>query len=299
MLYVVECPECQQVVLGRVRPAPLVPLPLISVPFECIAMGIVGSLSQSESGYTYILVVVDYATRYPEAVPLRSTSAAAIARELVHIIERMLKRFVNQEQKHWAKLLPYLMFAVREVSQNSTGFSPFELLYGRQPRGIVDLVKEGWEEQTKTSKNIVKYVIMLRDYLELVGHLAQENFKLAQHCQEQQYNKQVRIQTFWPGDKVLLLLPTSESKSYAKWQGPYEVIQGIGNVNYEIRQPDRQNKTQIYHINLLKPWNEREALLIAGNSYEEDSGPLSIHQLQLIFRWGNSYFQIRNASSTS
>ncbi len=177
------------------------------------------------------------------------------------------------EQRHWAKLLPFLMFAVREVPQSSTGFSPFELLYGRQPRGILDLVKEGWEEQTKTSKNIVKYVILLRDRLELVGRLAQENLKLAQHRQEQQYNKQARIRTFRPGDKVLLLLPSSESKLYAKWQGPYEVIRGIGNVNYEIRQPNRRNKTEIYHINLLKPWNEREALFIAGDSLEEDFGP--------------------------
>ncbi|MGH0165619.1 UNVERIFIED_CONTAM: hypothetical protein FKN15_049248 [Acipenser sinensis] len=290
-------------------------------------MDIVGPLSQSDCGYTHILVVVDYATRYPEAVPLRSTSALAIAKELVQIIARvgipkeiltdhgtnfmsrclkelykllqirsirtsvyhpqsdglverfnqtlkqMLRRFVNQEQKHWAKLLPYLMFAVREVPQSSTGFSPFELLYGRQPRGVLDLVKEGWEEQNKDAKNIVKYVIMLRDRLQLVGHLAHENLKQAQHRQEQQYNKQARIRTFRPGDKVLLLLPTSESKLYAKWQGPYEVMRAIGNVNYEIRQPDRRNKTEIYHINLLKPYNEREALFIANDSIEEDFGP--------------------------
>ncbi|MGH0125867.1 UNVERIFIED_CONTAM: hypothetical protein FKN15_074287 [Acipenser sinensis] len=325
--YVATCRECQQVAPGRVRPAPLVPLPLINIPFERIAMDIVGPLSQSDCGYTHILVVVDYATRYPEAVPLRSTSALAIAKELVQIIARvgipkeiltdhgtnfmsrclkelykllqirsirtsvyhpqsdglverfnqtlkqMLRRFVNQEQKHWAKLLPYLMFAVREVPQSSTGFSPFELLYGRQPRGVLDLVKEGWEEQNKDAKNIVKYVIMLRDRLQLVGHLAHENLKQAQHRQEQQYNKQARIRTFRPGDKVLLLLPTSESKLYAKWQGPYEVMRAIGNVNYEIRQPDRRNKTEIYHINLLKPYNEREALFIANDSIEEDFGP--------------------------
>ncbi|MGH0180819.1 UNVERIFIED_CONTAM: hypothetical protein FKN15_013733 [Acipenser sinensis] len=174
-------------------------------------MDIVGPLSKSDCGYVHILVVVDYATRYPEAVPLKSTSALTIAKELVQIIARvgipreiltdhgtnfmsqclkelykllqiqsirtsvyhlqsdglverfnqtlkqMLRRFVNQEQKHWAKLLPYLMFAVREVPQSSTGFSHFELLYGRKPRGVLDLVKEGWEEQNKDAKNIVKY----------------------------------------------------------------------------------------------------------------------------------------------
>ncbi len=87
--YVATCPDCQRVAPGRVRPAPLVPLPIISTPFERIAMDIVGPLLPSDSGYTHILVVVDYATRYPEAVPLRSTSAAAIATELVQIMARV------------------------------------------------------------------------------------------------------------------------------------------------------------------------------------------------------------------
>ena len=46
------------------------PLPVIDEPFECIAMDIVGPLPRSNSGNKYVLVVCDYATRYPEAVPL-------------------------------------------------------------------------------------------------------------------------------------------------------------------------------------------------------------------------------------
>ena len=33
--------------------------------------------------------------------------------------------------KDWDKLIPYILFAYREVPQESTGFFPFELLYGR------------------------------------------------------------------------------------------------------------------------------------------------------------------------
>ncbi|MGH0117755.1 UNVERIFIED_CONTAM: hypothetical protein FKN15_039051 [Acipenser sinensis] len=324
--YVAECPDCQRVAPARVRPAPLVPLPLVCTPFERMAMDIVGPVLPSDSGYTHILVMVDYATRYPEAVPLRSTCAGAIAKELVQVIARvgipkeiltdqgtsfmsdtlkevykilkirsirtsvyhpqtdglverfnqtlkqMLRRFVDQEQKHWAKLLPFLMFAVREVPQSSTGFSPFELLYGRQPRGILDLVREGWEGQ-KNSKNVVKYVLLLRDRLELVGRLAQENLRNTQQRQRQQYNKNARIRTFRPGDNVLLLLPSSDSKLFAKWQGPYEVVRAVGRVNYEIRQPDHRKPLQIYHVNLLKPWREREALCVTMESPEEDFGP--------------------------
>ena len=33
--------------------------------------------------------------------------------------------------KDWDRMLPYLLFAYREVPQSSTGVSPFEVLYGQ------------------------------------------------------------------------------------------------------------------------------------------------------------------------
>ena len=58
----------------------------------------------------------------------------------------MLRTAATNEGKDWDKLVPYLLFAYREVLQASTGFSQFELLYGRNVRGPLDLLKESWEE---------------------------------------------------------------------------------------------------------------------------------------------------------
>ena len=52
-------------------------------------MDIVGPLLKSRSGKPYMLVVCDYATHYPEVVPLCSTDAEHIAEELVHIFSRI------------------------------------------------------------------------------------------------------------------------------------------------------------------------------------------------------------------
>ncbi len=49
-------------------------MPIIEVPYEQIGMDLVGPLSKSGRGHEHILVIVDYATRYPEVVPLRKTS---------------------------------------------------------------------------------------------------------------------------------------------------------------------------------------------------------------------------------
>jgi len=47
--------------------------------FESIAMDLIEPLDRSSRGYHFVLVVVDYATRCPEAMPLRSISAKSVA----------------------------------------------------------------------------------------------------------------------------------------------------------------------------------------------------------------------------
>ena len=63
----------------------LVPLPIIDVPFKCIAMDIIGPLPCSCSGNKYILVVCKYASRYPEAMEICSIEAERIAEELIKL----------------------------------------------------------------------------------------------------------------------------------------------------------------------------------------------------------------------
>lgn len=43
--------------------------PIIGVPFECIGKDLVGLIPKSAQGHGYTLVILHYATRYPEAVP--------------------------------------------------------------------------------------------------------------------------------------------------------------------------------------------------------------------------------------
>ena len=169
-------------------------------------MDIVGPLPQSRSGKRYVLVVCDYATRYPEAVALRTIDAENIAEELVKMFARvgipdeiltdqgsnftsqlltelyrmlhvhairtspyhpqtdglverfnqtlksMLRKAATKENKDWDKLLPYVLFAYREVPQTSTGFSPFELLYGRSVNGPLDILCQSWEAGEKSMR---------------------------------------------------------------------------------------------------------------------------------------------------
>ena len=50
-------------------------------------------------------------------------------------MKSMLKRLCSEQPRQWHRYINPLLFAYREVPQESTGISPFELLYGRAVRG--------------------------------------------------------------------------------------------------------------------------------------------------------------------
>ncbi len=63
--------------------APLQPIPVMGEPFERLILDCVGPLPKAKSGHQYILTIMCTATRYPEAVPLRSITTKAVVKELV------------------------------------------------------------------------------------------------------------------------------------------------------------------------------------------------------------------------
>ncbi len=108
-----------------------------------------------------------------------------------------------------------------------------------------------------------------------------ENLLQAQDKQSRLYNRGTRLRKFAPGDKVLVLLPTSSSKLLAKWQGSFEVTRRVGDLNYEVVRTDRSGARQIYHLNLLKKWSEVEPVMLAtAVSGEDDLGPEVITKIQ-------------------
>ncbi len=93
------------------------------------------------------------------------------------------------------------------------------------------------------------------------------SLKQVQSQQKQWYDKNAEFQ---PGDKVLLLLPSSTSKLLAQWQGPYQVIKKVGRVNYHIERPHCRNKLQIYHVNLLKKWETPSSMSFMASEIDVD-----------------------------
>lgn len=177
-------------------------------------------------------------------------------------LKGMLRKFVSANGKDWDRWLPYLLFAYREVPQASTGYSPFELLYGRQVRGPLDVLREAWEKPKPSEPtSILGYVMRMRNKMEEISVLVHQNMEKAQQRQKHWYDKNAKARVFQPGQDVLLLLPTTENKLLARWHGPYKVLRKMGPVTYEIEMPERRKTKQTFHVNLLKAWNTREPSL--------------------------------------
>ena len=51
------------------------------------------------------------------------------------------------QTKKWHRLINPVLFAYREVPQESTGFSPFQLLYRHLVRGAGTILKELWTKE--------------------------------------------------------------------------------------------------------------------------------------------------------
>ena len=193
-----SCDICQRTIQnGRVTKVPLGKLPLIDTPFKRVAVDIDGPIEpRFERKSRYILTMIDYATRYPEAVALPSIETERVAEALVEMFSRVgipdemltdcgsqftaevkkeisqllslqqitttpyypicnglierfhmplkqiLRRICAERPKDWDKYLPALLFAIREVPQESLGFLPFELLYGRNVKGPMAISRD-------------------------------------------------------------------------------------------------------------------------------------------------------------
>lgn len=311
--YCASCDVCQRTIpKGNVPRVPLGSMPVIDTPFKRVAVDLVGPLQPiTERGNRYILTLVDYATRYPEAVPLRKIETERVAEALLEIfsrvgvpeevlsdlgtqftsdlmkevgrllsvkqltttpyhpmcnglvekfngtLKRMLRRMCSERPKDWDRYIPALLFAYREAPQESLGFSPFELLYGRTVRGPLSILKELWtgnglDEEVKTTYG---YIVDLRDRLEATCEIAREELAKSTRRYKKYYNVKTKDRKFKVGDQVLLLLPTEANKLTMQWKGPFPIVKKVTPNDYRL---DMNGIEKTFHANLLKRYVTRE-----------------------------------------
>uniref|UniRef100_A0A3B3R2R2 Gypsy retrotransposon integrase-like protein 1 n=1 Tax=Paramormyrops kingsleyae TaxID=1676925 RepID=A0A3B3R2R2_9TELE len=175
-------------------------------------------------------------------------------------LKSLLRAYCVQLGRDWEEGLPWLLLAAREVTQESTGFSPNDLVFGHKVRGPLAVMRDD-VQQAAAPVNVIDYVNGFKHRLYNAVTLAKENLKRSQTRMKRLYDRRAERRQFAPGDQVLALLPLVSSPFQAKFSGPFTVLRKVSEVNYFIKTPLRRKPTQLCHVNLLKPYFARESKL--------------------------------------
>ncbi len=111
----------------KIPPAPLSPIPVISDPFERLIVDCVWPLPKAKSGHQYILTIMCAATRFPEAVPLRTLKAKVVVKELLKFCSTFgLPKVIqsDQESNFTSKVFKQALENLGINHQTSTAFHP-------------------------------------------------------------------------------------------------------------------------------------------------------------------------------
>ncbi|GBM12258.1 hypothetical protein AVEN_155263-1 [Araneus ventricosus] len=84
------------------------------------------------------------------------------------------------------------------------------------------------------------------------------------------YDNNAVKREFRVGDLVLVLATSKPNKMTVQWTGPGVIESQLSETNYIVRMRGKKDKTQIYHVNLLKPYHQRpERISLIVNGREE------------------------------
>lgn len=161
-------------------------------------------------------------------------------------LQEMLAAFVSAHKDDWDEWVSLVVYAYNTVSHESTGFSPYELVFGRDARSPLEL---DLDIPLKNPCSQSEYSQAIRQTLRNIKQLAQSN--LHQSRQKQQDTRSAdghKWVPFHPGSSVWLKRP-KPWKFGCRWVGPYVVVYRQG-VNYKIR--SKSGSDMIVHHDNLK-----------------------------------------------
>jgi len=62
----------------------------------------------------------------------------------------MVSKLACDHPKQWWRYLPYVLWTLREVPNETTGQAPYTLVHGRFAKGPLAILKETWQESASS-----------------------------------------------------------------------------------------------------------------------------------------------------
>ena len=179
------------------------------------------------------------------------------------VLEETLRHYVSAKQDDWDKFLGLAEFAINNAKNESTGQSPFYMMYGQHPNLPSFVTPDG---------KLVPAVKTFTNDMQAVLDLARQSIRAAQDRQAAYYNKGREHVTFIPGQQVLLstknLRPRTVVGSAAdkktilrhkllpKFIGPFRVQAHVGPAAVRLELPRNYKMHNVFHVSLVRPYTD-------------------------------------------
>ncbi|KAK3919989.1 Gag-pol polyprotein [Frankliniella fusca] len=158
----------------------------------------------------------------------------------IRSLTRQIAILANEEPSNWPDLIPHVLHAYRAAVNDVTGFSPYEILFGRQMRVPQDMASGLPPAAVPGTGTPLSYPARLRERLDKIHTLVRENTAKAAIRMKERYDKFSTLTYFKPGDIVMLYNRRrrrgKSTKLYGSWEGPYVIIDLLNDCIARIEQ---------------------------------------------------------------
>ena len=169
----------------------------------------------------------------------------------------MLRTLPENEKSRWKDHVDKVVHAYNCTRSDTTGFSPFFLLFGRHPRLPIDLIFQTTTSPTK--QDYPQYVKKWRTAMQEAYQLAGKKINERAATAKKTYDRFVRSSILQPGDRVLVRNLSERGgpgKLRSFWENDIYVIvgrKGEDSPVYEVASENGGRKNRVLHRNLLLP----------------------------------------------
>ncbi|GBN85711.1 hypothetical protein AVEN_22818-1 [Araneus ventricosus] len=267
--------------------APITPVARPELPFEIVNIDLIGPIEPpSGRGHKIPSVIAsDRGTNFTSALtkefvkrigssPRFSCPGYLASNGLVErwngVLKNMLHQIIREDPRNWDHQIPFLLFAYREVPNTTTGVSLFRLMYGREARGPLAILKSSWAGEVHLPPNVTLSAVDYLQEIKIKMEKAAEKASLVaadkQKSYSEYFNKRSSVRAFNIGEQVVLLIPDSSNKLYARWTGPGEIVEHHPPHSYKVRLAD--GTVRHVYVNKIRKYYPRS--LAVGVIFEED-----------------------------